>query len=70
MLLALAPIAFAGVIFARTFRASRAPARDLGANIAGALVGGLCEYLSLALGFRALLLVAALFYLASWPRRR
>ena len=36
-----------------------------GANVAGALVGGLAENASMLLGFRYLILVAAGFYLLS-----
>jgi SAM-dependent methyltransferase len=60
--LALGPMFFAGVIFAVSFRASKEPDRDFGANIAGAVVGGFAEYLSMLLGFQYLLLVAMLFY--------
>jgi hypothetical protein len=36
-----------------------------GSNIAGAVVGGFAESLSMLLGFRYLLLAAVLFYLLS-----
>jgi SAM-dependent methyltransferase len=64
-ILALGPMFFAGVIFAVSFRASKEPDRDFGANIAGAVVGGFAEYLSMLLGFQYLLLVAILFYALS-----
>ena len=48
-----------------SFRASEHPDRDFGANIAGAVVGGLAEYSSMAVGFRYLLLIAVVFYLLS-----
>ena len=64
-LLVLGPMFFAGVIFAVSFRASRQPDRDFGANIAGAVVGGFAEYLSMLLGFQYLLLVAIAFYALS-----
>lgn len=63
--LALGPMFFAGVIFARSFRDARDPDQAFGSNIAGAVVGGFCESFSMLLGFRYLLLVAALFYLLS-----
>ena len=56
---------FAGVIFAVSFRASKQPDQDFGANIAGAVVGGFAEYLSMLLGFQYLLLVAIGFYALS-----
>ncbi len=63
--LVFAPIAFAGVIFAVSFGRSQRPERVFGANVLGALVGGLSENASVALGFQYLLIVAAGFYLAS-----
>jgi SAM-dependent methyltransferase len=64
-ILALSPVFFAGVIFARSFRNAARPQFALGANIAGSVVGGLAESLSMLLGFQHLLLVALLFYLLS-----
>ena len=64
-LIAFAPVAFAGVIFATSFGRSTQPDRVFGANVAGALVGGLAENASVVLGFRYLLCVAAGFYLLS-----
>ena len=63
--LAFLPVAFAGVIFAVSFERSGAADRMFGANVAGALAGGLLENLSLVLGFRWLLLVAGGLYLLS-----
>jgi SAM-dependent methyltransferase len=65
--LALGPMLFAGVIFARLFRDARNPDQAFGSNIAGSVVGGLSESLSMVLGFRYLLLLAMLFYvLSAW----
>jgi SAM-dependent methyltransferase len=71
-LIALGPMFFAGVVFARSFRDSPQPDLAFGSNIAGSVVGGLAESLSMLLGFQHLLLVAVLFYLLSmWsPRTR
>ena len=63
--LVFAPIAFAGVIFATSFKRTTQPDRVFGANVAGALVGGLAENSSVVLGFRLLLCVAVGFYLLS-----
>ncbi len=63
--LVFAPIAFAGVIFATSFKRTAQPDRVFGANVAGALLGGLAENTSVALGFQLLLCVAAGFYLLS-----
>ncbi len=64
-LLVFAPIVFAGVVFAVSFRASLEPDRDFGSNIAGAMAGGLVENASMLLGFRYLLVVAVMFYFLS-----
>ncbi len=56
------PILFAGVAFAVSFGRSAEPDRAFGANIAGAILGGLAEYASMLLGFQHLLLVAMVFY--------
>ncbi len=60
-----APIFFAGIVFATTFSESKNPGLDFGCNIAGVMLGGLCENLSLMLGFSNLLGVAILFYVLS-----
>jgi len=68
--LALSPVFFAGVIFAVSFRNAPHPNLALGSNIAGSVVGGLTESLSMLLGFQYLLLVALGFYLLSaWSPR-
>jgi hypothetical protein len=59
------PVFFAGVIFAALFRDSRRPDVDFGSNVAGIVLGGLSEQLSLVLGFNYLLLVALAYYLLS-----
>lgn len=56
------PVFFAGLLFASEFRSAASPAAALGANMLGAVVGGLIENLSLVLGMKALLTVAALIY--------
>jgi hypothetical protein len=72
--LAFAPVFFAGVVFAVSFGRAAEPDRAFGANIAGAMFGGLSEYSSMLLGFRYLLLVAMTFYTLSavgrWRDRR
>jgi MFS family permease len=59
------PVFFAGSLFAREFRLTQSPSAALAANMIGAVVGGLMENLSLVVGLRALLLIAALFYLVA-----
>jgi hypothetical protein len=56
---------FAAVIFASLFRDSENPDISFGSNIAGGVVGGLCESLSMLVGFRYLLVLAAILYLLS-----
>jgi spermidine synthase len=68
--LALAPIFFAGVVFGVTFRQAEHPEWAFGSNIAGSVVGGFTEPLSMLLGFRHLLLVAAIYYLFSIGKGR
>jgi hypothetical protein len=67
-LVAFLPVAFAGVIFAICFARSSHPDRDFGANVAGAMFGGLAENTSMLLGFQHLTLVVAAFYLLSAVR--
>jgi uncharacterized membrane protein len=60
--LAFAPIFFANLIFAERFKTVGASTVAFGANLLGALVGGLLEYSALLVGYRALLLVTAVLY--------
>ena len=64
-LLAFAPIFFAGIVFAVSFSHAADADRALGANIAGAMFGGLSEYGSMLLGFQYIILLAAVFYALS-----
>jgi len=59
------PIFFANIIFSTVFRDSREANIDIGSNIAGVVLGGLCENLSLIIGFNYLLIIAILFYILS-----
>ena len=56
------PVFFAGLLFATEFRAANSPSAALGANMLGAVVGGLLENLSLIIGLKALLLIALGLY--------
>ncbi len=64
-LLALGPMFFAGIIFARSFRDEAHPEHAFGSNIAGSMIGGLAEQFSTLLGFQHLLILAICFYLLS-----
>ena len=61
---------FAGIIFAISFSQTTAPGRALGYNVLGAVVGGLAEYLSLAIGIRGISFLALGFYLIAFLLRR
>jgi len=64
------PIFFAGIIFGTSFRDSTQPDVDFGSNIAGAILGGLAENLSLIIGFNYLLIIALAFYVLSAVLKR
>jgi hypothetical protein len=70
--LAFTPIFFANLVFADKFRQVGASTVAFGANLLGAMVGGLLEYASLIVGYRALLLVTAGLYACAFvfSRRR
>jgi SAM-dependent methyltransferase len=59
------PLFFAGVIFAVVFRRTKSIETALGSNMVGAVLGGLCEYASLAMGIRVLIILAFVFYMLS-----
>jgi SAM-dependent methyltransferase len=59
------PVFFAGLIFVTSFREAGFRAEAFGSNLVGSLVGGLLESISYLIGIKALVLVAALLYLAS-----
>jgi hypothetical protein len=69
-LLVFSPVFCAGLLFSNSFKRSSSTAADFGANLLGAMVGGVGEYLSLLAGYRSLLfLVAACYGLAIASRR-
>jgi hypothetical protein len=71
--LAFLPIFVANLVFAQRFRAVSSSNVAFAANLLGAMIGGVLEYSSLALGYRALLPVIAALYLAAllfWLRVR
>jgi hypothetical protein len=70
---AFAPVFVANLIFAKRFADTADATSAFAANLLGAIVGGCLEYLSLVIGYQALLLLAALLYagaLATTPRIR
>ncbi|MGA8201683.1 MAG: hypothetical protein WB814_16570 [Candidatus Sulfotelmatobacter sp.] len=56
------PVVFAGILFSSQFRTVESQSAALGANLLGAVAGGLMENLSLVFGMRALLLIAMGIY--------
>jgi SAM-dependent methyltransferase len=64
--LAFAPIFLANLVFAERFRQVASSTIAFGANLLGAMIGGLLEYTSLITGYRALLVVAAVLYGAAF----
>jgi hypothetical protein len=57
------PIFFAGIVFTESFRRCEDKAGCFGSNIVGAVAGGLAQNVSFVIGLKALLLLAAVFYL-------
>jgi SAM-dependent methyltransferase len=60
--LAFAPIFIANLVFARRFRDVGDSTTAFGANLLGAMGGGLLEYLALVTGYRAILVLVAVLY--------
>jgi hypothetical protein len=69
-ILMFSPILCAGLLFGSAIKHSTSLARDYGTNLLGAMVGGVAEYLSLATGFRFLLIIVAAFYIAAVLTRK
>jgi hypothetical protein len=70
--LAFTPIFLANLVFAERFRDTAKATAAFGANLLGAMLGGVAEYLALIVGYRHLLLVVAALYAAAFvlrPRR-
>lgn len=64
--IAVLPIFAANVIFAKRFAATADAPLAFGTNLLGAIVGGCLEYLSLVIGYRNLLIVAAAVYVLAY----
>ena len=62
VLIAFAPIFLANLVFAQRFRDVGDSSVAFAANLLGAMVGGVIEYVSLITGYRALLIVVAGLY--------
>jgi hypothetical protein len=63
--IAFAPVFFANLVFAYSFRDTAAADLAFASNLIGAMVGGALEYIALLTGFRALLVIVAALYVAA-----
>ena len=74
VIIAFAPIFLANMVFAQRFRDTEDTGTAFGANLLGAMVGGVLEYASLIVGYRWLLVFVALLYglafLTGWRHLR
>ena len=69
-MLVFSPIFCAGLLFGSSIRRSPDVTVDYGANLLGAMVGGVAEYLSLVMGFGFLLVLVGAFYVGAIAVRR
>ncbi|MGV7222618.1 MAG: spermidine synthase [Nitrospinales bacterium] len=60
------PLFFSGIIFSSIFKTRQYPAKSLGYNLLGAILGGMLEYSSMALGTKSLYMVALTMYLLAY----
>jgi len=63
---AFAPVFLANIIFTSSFRDTATADMAFASNLLGAVAGGTLEYLALVTGYRALLIVVALLYVAAY----
>jgi hypothetical protein len=62
VLIAFGPIFTANLVFTQRFKDTASSTTAFGANLLGAMVGGLVEYSALVIGYRSLLVFVAIFY--------
>ena len=67
--IAFAPVFLANLVFAQRFRDVGSSTVAFGANLVGAMVGGVLEYAALITGYRALLAVVFVLYLLAFLTR-
>ena len=67
--IAFAPVFLANLVFAQRFRDVGASTVAFGANLLGAMVGGVLEYAALLTGYRALLAIVFILYLLAFLAR-
>jgi spermidine synthase len=63
--LVFSPVLCAGLLFSSSYKRSSSTAGDFGANLFGAMIGGVCEYFSLLTGYQFLLVLVAGCYLVA-----
>jgi len=59
------PMLFSGIVFMRSFAAADRKDAALGANLMGALVGGLLQSVTFVVGIKALLLIVGALYVGA-----
>jgi hypothetical protein len=64
------PIFLANLVFAQRFEIAEDSTAAFGANLLGAMVGGVVEYAALVTGYQALAVLVGLFYAAAWVTGR
>jgi hypothetical protein len=67
--IAFAPVFFANLVFTFSFKHSDAADLAFGANLVGAMVGGVLEWTALITGYQALLVLVAVVYVLAWVVR-
>lgn len=66
VLIAFAPLFLANLVFARRFSDVGTSTVAFGANLLGAILGGVLEYAALIIGYRGLTILAAALYGCAW----
>lgn len=64
--LAFAPVFLANVVFAERFKATGSATSAFGANLLGAILGGVLEYGAIVIGYRDLTILVAILYLLAF----
>jgi SAM-dependent methyltransferase len=64
------PIFLANLVFAQRFATAEDSTAAFGANLLGAMVGGVVEYAALVTGYQTLAVLVALLYAAAWVTGR
>lgn len=70
MLLLSSPLFFSGLIFSESLKRAKDTSWPLASNLSGAVLGGILEYSSLALGIKGLYLMAGIVYLSAFAASR